>query len=117
MSVKSQLSLVEGTEDAKSVVNKAVVGKIAEVMSMSVDNMSPERSVAEPGMDSLVAVKSRSWNVQGGRCDFGMYHGSLCLCAEQLCANKSPQPVLEIIGSPSICELVNTLCTKPSLVQ
>jgi acyl carrier protein len=61
VSVKSQLSSVDDAEDAKSVVTEAVVAKIAEVMSMSVDNVSPERSVADLGVDSLVAVEFRSW--------------------------------------------------------
>jgi acyl carrier protein len=61
VSVKSQLSSVDSTEDAKSVVTKPVVAKIAEVMSMSADNVSPERSVADLGVDSLVAVEFRSW--------------------------------------------------------
>jgi hypothetical protein len=61
VSVKSQLLSVDGTEDAKSVVTEAVVAKIAEVMSMSADKVSPERSVADLGVDSLVAVEFRTW--------------------------------------------------------
>lgn len=61
VSVKSQLPTVEGAEEAKSVVTGAVVAKIAEVMSLPVDNVSPERSVSDLGVDSLVAVEFRSW--------------------------------------------------------
>lgn len=61
VSVKSQLSTAEGAEDAKSVVTEAVVAKIAEVTSLPVENVSPERSVSDLGVDSLVAVEFRSW--------------------------------------------------------
>ena len=38
-----------------------MVAKIAKVMSLPVDNVSPERSVSDLGVDSLVAVEFRSW--------------------------------------------------------
>jgi len=53
--------LVDSAEEAKSIVTEAVVAKIAEVISLPVENVSPERAVADFGIDSLVAVEFRSW--------------------------------------------------------
>jgi hypothetical protein len=60
VSVKSQL-LSADAEDAKSIITEAVVGKIGEIMSLPVGDVSPERAVADFGVDSLVAVEFRSW--------------------------------------------------------
>lgn len=61
VSVKSQLLSADGAEDAKSIITEAVVGKIGEIMSLPVGDVSPERAVADFGVDSLVAVEFRSW--------------------------------------------------------
>ena len=42
VSVKGQLSSVDSAEEAKSIVTEAVVAKIAEVISLPVENVSPE---------------------------------------------------------------------------
>ncbi|KAF5017371.1 hypothetical protein F66182_10702 [Fusarium sp. NRRL 66182] len=52
----------EGKEAAlQPVVCSALVAKLAQVLSMKVDEIQPTRSAVQYGMDSLIAIEVRSW--------------------------------------------------------
>ncbi|KAK6711597.1 Highly reducing polyketide synthase gpy1 [Fusarium graminearum] len=52
----------EGKEAAlQPVVCTALVAKLAQVLSMKIDDIQPTRSAVQYGMDSLIAIEVRSW--------------------------------------------------------
>jgi hypothetical protein len=59
--VKALLSKADSRENAEAIITEHMVAKIGEIMSLPVDDVQPERAVADFGLDSLVAVEFRSW--------------------------------------------------------
>lgn len=58
--VKALLSKAGNRGDAESIITEHMVAKIGEIMSLPVEDVQPERAVADFGLDSLVAVEFRS---------------------------------------------------------
>lgn len=47
--------------ELQSIICSALVAKLAQVLSMKVDEIQPTRSAVQYGMDSLIAIEVRSW--------------------------------------------------------
>lgn len=45
----------------QAVICSALVAKLAQVLSMNIDEIQPTRSAVQYGMDSLIAIEVRSW--------------------------------------------------------
>ncbi|KAI0157191.1 hypothetical protein GGR52DRAFT_582973 [Hypoxylon sp. FL1284] len=50
-----------GPQARAEVVTRALVGKLAKALSMSVDDIDTERALSDYGVDSLMAVELRNW--------------------------------------------------------
>ncbi|KAH9904009.1 iterative type I polyketide synthase [Xylariomycetidae sp. FL2044] len=84
VSVEALLNAAPSLDEAAAVVQAAVVGKLAALLSVPADAVDPQRSVAAAGVDSLVAMEFRAFLSK---------------------VVKADVPVLDIMGTMSLAVL------------
>ena len=82
-------------EEAIQCVVESLLAKTSSVLMIPADEMSPKRSVASYGLDSLVAVEIRN-----------------CISKE-----RAKVPLLALLSSPSIEALASTIANESNLVN
>jgi aryl carrier-like protein len=61
VSVRFLLAQCENAEDREKVLTDSLTRKIADMMMIAVEELTPEREINDFGLDSLVAVELRNW--------------------------------------------------------
>ncbi|GES57118.1 Nonribosomal peptide synthetase 14 [Aspergillus terreus] len=87
VSVRQQLAAMSSTDDARRIIQEALIAKIRKKLKIPEDvDLSEDNSPIELGMDSLVAVDLRTWFVKELVVDM---------------------PVIKLLNSSSIAELID----------
>ena len=96
-SVRSKLAKVIGKNDAYVVVLDSLIANLCSRLKMEHSSITPETSIVELGVDSLLAVDMRSWFSK----EFGV-----------------DMPVLRLLGGATVTELVEDVINRlnPELV-
>ena len=71
--LKEQLRRATNVEEAGKIVEKAVVQKLSDMFVIPVDNIDVEKSLAQYGVDSLVAVELKNWLVPMTGCEMSIF--------------------------------------------
>lgn len=96
ISVGQALKQAQTAEEALQCVVDSLLAKMSSVLMIPADEMSPKRSVASYGLDSLVAVEIRNW------------------ISKEMGAKV---PLLALLSSPSIEALASTIARESNLVD
>ena len=96
-SVRSRLAKVTSKNDAYDVVLDSLIANLCSRLKMEHSSITPETSIVELGVDSLLAVDMRSWFSK----EFGV-----------------DMPVLRLLGGATVAELVEDVINRlnPELV-
>ena len=96
-SVRSKLAKVTSKNDAHDVVLDSLIANLCNRLKMEPSSITPETSIVELGVDSLLAVDMRSWFSK----EFGV-----------------DMPVLRLLGGATVSELVEDVINRlnPELV-
>ncbi|KAJ4290886.1 hypothetical protein N0V90_010082 [Kalmusia sp. IMI 367209] len=60
-SIETTIANAATKEDAEAVVTSAILSKVSTLLARAEDDIDPDRSVADMGMDSLVVVELKTW--------------------------------------------------------
>ncbi|KAJ5822474.1 hypothetical protein N7447_004814 [Penicillium robsamsonii] len=71
--LKEQLSAATTTAEATTVIQSALITKLAEMFSHSQEEIDPSLPLAQFGVDSLVAVELRNWSVATVQADCSIF--------------------------------------------
>lgn len=93
---RNLIALGADVEAKKSILQEALVKKISSMLMISPDDVQPENSVADLGLDSLVAVELRNWIVR------------------ELDANL---PVMDIVACTTVQEFFDLVARRSSLIK
>jgi len=94
--IRGILRHAKSLDDAARKACKELISKTSSLLMMPAEDLDPSKSMAEYGMDSLVAVEMRNW-----------------LLRELDCA----MPILELMGSVSLLDLSVKVVKKSKLVS
>jgi len=95
-SVTDLLRRTRTAEEKHAVLLTSLTKKLSNMMMISAEELGPERSIAELGVDSLVAVELRNW------------------IAKEL---KASIPVMDIVGCRSVLSLKDLIATRSALIE
>lgn len=68
-----QIAAASSTEEAEGVVEKAVMGKLADMFVIPESDIDPRQPLSKYGVDSLVAVELRNWLVPRVQCEMSIF--------------------------------------------
>lgn len=94
--VEAQLAAARTLQEAAGVVTKAVVAKLASLLSIAVEDIAADRSVSANGVDSLVAMEFRTFLAREVKADV---------------------PVLDIMGTLHIKALCKKIAGESKVVD
>ena len=94
--VEALLATASTLEEAAEIVTKAVVAKLASLLSVTVNDIAADRSVSANGVDSLVAMEFRTFLAREVKADV---------------------PVLDIMGTLSIRDLSKKIAGESKAVD
>ncbi|KAK4508479.1 hypothetical protein PRZ48_002218 [Zasmidium cellare] len=93
---RNLIALGADAEARKSILQEALVKKISSMLMVSPDEVQPEKSITDLGLDSLVAVELRNWIVR------------------ELDANL---PVMDIVACATLQEFFDLVVKRSSLIE
>lgn len=96
MDIEGAISSATSLENAKDIISNAVIAKISSLVALSAEDISIEVTLAELGLDSLVAIELKNWIVR---------------------SLQSPIQTVELLDMPNIRHLVNTIIERSALVS
>jgi acyl carrier protein len=96
MDVEGAISATASVDEIHEIISKAIVTKISSLVALDSEDISMEVTVAELGLDSLVAIELKNWIVRN-------------LLAQI--------QTVEILDMPSIRQLATTIMERSALVS
>lgn len=96
MDVEEAIASATGLENVQDIISKAVVTKISSLVALSAEDISLEVTLADLGLDSLVAIELKNWIFR---------------------SLQTPIQTVELLDMPNIRHLVNTVIERSALVS
>lgn len=95
-SLRERLRLVTSLDDATHIACDGIMAKAANLLMVSLEDITREKSLAEYGMDSLVAVEMRNW-----------------LLREM----EATVPILELLANVTLLQLAEKIVGRSKIVR
>lgn len=96
MDIEGAIAGATGLDNVQDIISKAVVTKISSLVALSDEDISLEVTLADLGLDSLVAIELKNWIVR---------------------SLQTPIQTVELLDMPNIRHLVNTIIERSALVS
>ena len=96
VAVQHRIKQADSLELAVELVCEALIQKISNLLTITMEDVDKKKPVVAYGLDSLVAVELRNWTTTD---------------------LEAPSPLMELMSSPSIENLAGKIATKSRLVN